>query len=662
MNMDVSIAYDSLDEDAQLERFVNVACDHIDFFGLCFDDIVRPWLSEKHGFDTLSVICQTQEQLVRQAIEVAMGVGRFSVLKAELTTRPGPKLQERIDALGSANLISLGHRVIDPGRGLTDVFNLPRLLQSIKAVCLVSYESKAQGTGFLVARDLVLTAAHVLEGCGVSPSGDADDDFLLKTEFLFLNDLDQSGGVWPVSAQPARAWRVAWSPSCINSATGAQIHDGMAEQLDFALVRMSKSLPEYVPVIDLRTITKIPERAAEGRYVLVGHPGGRNCVYDIAGLSRVERKAARVLHDLNSVAGMSGGPLLNAQHYPVALHEGSISCAQTRKALHNRAMLLEDVRAQIERQELRAYARTVAYPDAVFDPSFRASWIEYARRALQGSGDLEQVWAQLLTVGGVQQDGASVRGETSERDYEYPVFSQPGLESWLSDEPLQSGNDTLNIVALTGGAGTGKTFAAQLVLANRQPGEKVFVPETASAQIPLSDLVRHLAPHIEFNEDWRTHDGTLRNDYLAQILQYYESMALLTACGTLTVVVEFGECSYWSEVEPFWRSLLLEGSKSRHLRFVLVAPPRGLFEDLIGYDVLVEIHLQSPNVSDILAMAGKLGDRFSAIGGGKARTMANELLRASERPGRANERLVTLDAARVLIVLKHQILTLMEQA
>jgi len=663
MNMDARIAYDTLDDRAQLERFVTVACRYVEFFGRCFDESVRPSLSENHAFDTLSVIFPDKEQLVRRAIQLATDAGLFSALKAELTTRPGEGLQERIDALGGTHLLSLGHRVLNADRGLSDVSNLPRLLQSIKAVCLILFDSKPLGTGFLVGRDLVLTAAHVLEGCGVSPEGVAGDEFFLKTEFLFLNDLDQSGGAWPVAAQPARAWRVAWSPSCINSADGATIHEGMAQQLDFALVRMSKSLPEVVPLIDLRTVTKISDQAIKGRYVLVGHPGGRSCKYDFAGLSSVERQASRVLHQINSVAGMSGGPLLNAQHYPVALHEGAISCAQTRITLHNRATLLEDIRTQIESQGQTDYARTVAYPDAVFDPRFRASWIAYSRQALQNDPALEAVWERLMTAGGIQPDGTNLRAGQHERDYEYPVFSQPGLEDWLSDEPLQSGNDALNIVALTGAEGTGKTFSAQLVLANRQPGEKVYVPETSSSQLPLSDLVRHLAPDIQFNEDSRPHDGTVRNDYLAPLLHYYESKALLTARSTLTIVVEFGKrTSYWSEVEPFWRSLLLEGSKSRHLRFVLVAPPKGLLDDLISGEVLVDIQLQSPNRNAVQTMARKLGDRYPAVGGDKAVAMANKLLDEGDRPGRIKDQMWTLDAARILIVLKHQILTLLEPA
>ncbi|MGY2141537.1 trypsin-like serine peptidase [Pseudomonas azotoformans] len=655
MNREVDTSYDALDDQAKLERFVNVACCYIELFGQCFDETVRPSLNENHAFDSLSVIFSDKASLVRHAIQLATDAGKLPNLKSELTTRPGKDLAVRIDALGSADLRSLGHRVLHPERGFTDVVNLPRLCQSVKAVCLIMFGGTPQGTGFLVGRNLVLTAAHVLEGCDVSAEGDAGDEFLQKTEFHFLNSLEEAGSAHSVIAQPARAWRVAWSPSCINSTDGATVHERMAQQLDFALVRMNTSLPEIIPLIDLRTVTDISDRTIKGLHVLVGHAGGRDCKLDFAGLTKVERHASRVLHQINSVAGMSGGPLLNAQYYPVALHEGGISCARTHTPLHNRAMLLADIRTQIQTQEQTAYADAVAYPEAVFDPGFRAAWNDYARQVNHDDPASKAAWERLMTAAGIQADGSSLKGAPPVKDHEYPVFPQPGLQNWLSDEPLQSGNDALNIVALTGAAGSGKTFAAQLVLACRQPDEKVFVPETTSSQLPLADLVRHLAPGIQFNEDSRPHEGIVRNDYVGALLLHYESLARRTARETLTIVIEFGKRrSYWSEVEPFWLALLLEGAKSLNLRFVLVAPPGSLLEDLVGHEALVEVHLKPPSKNAVQTLARKLGDRYPTVGGDRAVVMVDQLLNEPDRPGRVNEQMVTLDAARILIALKRQ--------
>lgn len=123
----------------------------------------------------------------------------------------------------------------------------------------------------------------------------------------------------------------------------------------------------------------------------------------------------------------------------------------------------------------------------------------------------------------------------------------------------------------------------------------------------------------------------------------------------MTIVIEFGKRrSYWSEVEPFWLALLLEGAKSLNLRFVLVAPPGSLLEDLVGHEALVEVHLKPPSKNAVQTLARKLGDRYPTVGGDRAVVMVDQLLNEPDRPGRVNEQMVTLDAARILIALKRQ--------
>lgn len=231
------------------------------------------------------------------------------------------------------------------GDGFEDLLEwTEKLLRRARSMCRIRFQNTkgelTGGTGFLVYRDLVLTAYHVLEDVhrGEVPASQ------VKLTFGFLET-----GEGPVSSQQsglARAskWLVAHSrySDCDKHVSDRQPRP---DELDFALVRLDTSVggddeDAWIPLAGARG----PRRGDDIVSVLQ-HPE-LQALKRSSGCLRPQRSAVRLRYDADTMDGSSGGLVLNQRLDPVAIHQSGDP--EWRPAKYNQGIPLLRVREALE--------------------------------------------------------------------------------------------------------------------------------------------------------------------------------------------------------------------------------------------------------------------------------------------------------------------------
>jgi trypsin-like peptidase len=285
------------------------------------------------------------------------------------------------------------------------------LMRAQRCTCRVVVRQGAtriRGTGFLIGPRLVLTNWHVVRSllepvaeaaaASLAPAeawrAKAHSAAALSVEFDFTARAAQAGGVTRIPA--SSNWLVAASSAqgsehANDENTGVSWPDDVAEFEpfdDFAVLEIAEPAG-----LDRRFYDIIGEEPPmpQGNMVLLHHPGDYSMRLSY-GSFEVEPKfakllggtppktAARVLHDANSIGGSSGGPCLDFDMRPVALHQAGVefsgdaditddSGAPLRKAVINIAIPLRRVRQkagaaiQARMGDLRALKPTLSNGD-----------------------------------------------------------------------------------------------------------------------------------------------------------------------------------------------------------------------------------------------------------------------------------------------------------
>ncbi|AZO73499.1 trypsin-like peptidase domain-containing protein [Mesorhizobium sp. M1D.F.Ca.ET.043.01.1.1] len=235
------------------------------------------------------------------------------------------------------------------------------LMRAQRCTCRVVVrqgEKRIRGTGFLIGPRLVLTNWHVVQSLLESlPSAEAaaaglapaeawrakeNSAAALRVEFDFTARAAQAGGVTQISA--SSDWLVAASRSegsehANDEQTGAQWPQDVTafEPFDdFAVVEIAEPVG-----LDRRFYDIIGEEPPlpRGNMVLLHHPGEYSMRVSYGSFDvkpafakllggTPPKTSARVLHDANSIGGSSGGPCLDFDMRPVALHQAGVEFGQ----------------------------------------------------------------------------------------------------------------------------------------------------------------------------------------------------------------------------------------------------------------------------------------------------------------------------------------------
>ncbi|MBY5735473.1 hypothetical protein HFO26_35435 [Rhizobium leguminosarum] len=231
------------------------------------------------------------------------------------------------------------------------------LMRAQRCTCRVVVRqstSRVTGTGFLIGPRLVLTNWHIVQSLlePLSPQdatvaklapaeawrAKAGSAAALSVEFDFTARAAQAGSVTRIPA--STNWFVAASSAqgsehVQDENTGQSWPNDVADFEpfdDFAILEIAEPAG-----LDRRFYDIIEEEPPlpRGNMVLLHHPGEYSMrlsygSFDVgpefAGLlgGKRPRTTARILHDANSIGGSSGGPCLNLDMHPVALHQAGI--------------------------------------------------------------------------------------------------------------------------------------------------------------------------------------------------------------------------------------------------------------------------------------------------------------------------------------------------
>lgn len=169
------------------------------------------------------------------------------------------------------------------------------------AVCRVEFPcNTGQGTGFLIAPDLVMTNYHVLEAF-ISGAREASE---VCCRFGF-HTTDAAAQPQPgVAYALAEDWLVASSP---------------IDQLDYAVVRLKEAAPVQADVPRRPPLKPVKHEFAAGEALFIlQHPKAAPLKLSSGGLVKAEER--RVFYLANTLRGSSGSPCFDGEWDLVALH------------------------------------------------------------------------------------------------------------------------------------------------------------------------------------------------------------------------------------------------------------------------------------------------------------------------------------------------------
>jgi V8-like Glu-specific endopeptidase len=188
-----------------------------------------------------------------------------------------------------------------------------------RRICRVQYPlhlSIGGGTGFLVARDLVLTNYHVIENHASAQLDSA------KIECLFDYAVG-SGSSTAVKLAAGKEWLVdssRYSPHDPGDIGG--VPD--AEHLDYALLRLERAIGDEIVDgkqrgwIALDSTKPVPDTKA---ILFIGqHPQLSPLKLAVGAVLKPNGNGTRVLYDTNTEKGSSGSPCLDVGLNAVLLH------------------------------------------------------------------------------------------------------------------------------------------------------------------------------------------------------------------------------------------------------------------------------------------------------------------------------------------------------
>jgi V8-like Glu-specific endopeptidase len=340
---------------------------HVLDVGRGFDDVLWRPLVEPEGVQTafrriVDRLASMPKQpdgalpLYTFAVELAALVDREAAVQDWVTSlRLGAPPRVRLAARPSSKAVRSGdlagaralERIVKQSRAFQHIAILRRAMERAEyQVCRVLTQGGA-GTGFLVARDVVLTCEHVVHG--VAPAGiTLEFDYKVRTP---------GQPAAPGPKYMVKSILETSPPSAADSLAPPKSVEATSNELDYAFLHVDGDPGDEVVDGNARGWVEL---AAAGHEILKGsdlvivqHPlgGPMQIVFDEIG--EVNAGKTRVTYTANTEPGSSGSPCFNADWQVVALHHSGDPRLQI-PAQYNEGVPLATIRTRLEDGTRRA--------------------------------------------------------------------------------------------------------------------------------------------------------------------------------------------------------------------------------------------------------------------------------------------------------------------
>lgn len=518
---------------------------------------------------------------------------------------------ELIQVIESQNAGGRMQALVMPG-GLLTRDTLLGTLAVDSATAIVYRNADVIGTAFLVAPDLVLTAAHVVLRVVANRFEQTLSDDLSFSFRVYVGNT----GKEPVVAYPAPsaalvASSLPWGvpPDTLYVPPEA----GSPKQLDFALVRLDREI-RHVGALDIRTP---PSLAASDPLVVLGFPGGTAMRWHVGSVAMVDTE--RVQHLANALPGMSGSCCINVHGKPAAVHEGSL---RTKKfALGgdkgptgtNRAVSLSVIRNAMRVGAADPLLGRSKSPALDFhDEAMVRRWAKAGLRL--APPELQARWRLLV------KDAITVEPEDPGPVAAFhPWFRRDAFEQWV-DANSGSGDARSRLCIVSGNTGTGKSFLASILRARLGWEDPVVISATETTAWSWRDALEKWGVALDA-PGLRPEAGVAMHDEAPRAAHAIAGHAGRHASPRpLFVMIDFdGTASFHPGDQPPWLPFMSELIGFPWVRLAVVGAPESVTMGLAD-------RMQDDGLGDFIR------SRLEHINADDFRNFVRQMLRKGGRP------------------------------
>ncbi len=261
----------------------------------------------------------------------ARGAGWLTdfVKKAKQDKPQSPKLlclSRNFDLVSTEIPDTLDRTLEDIVRKDSDFIDLIPWIQKLERLawrtCRIEYPvNTAQGTGWLVGSDLLLTNWHVIEQALPIHGFWNAKEIVCRFDYAATSKGTSAG----IEVSLADDW-------CIDASPPSPFELGIGDEgptnqtLDYALIRLSKSIgnDQTITTGETRGWVKIskeqPLPPQHSIIFVIQHPAGLPIKLAVGDLTGKSDDTFRIFHSANTEPGASGSIILNAKLEPIALH------------------------------------------------------------------------------------------------------------------------------------------------------------------------------------------------------------------------------------------------------------------------------------------------------------------------------------------------------
>ena len=226
-------------------------------------------------------------------------------------------------------------------------------------ICRIEYPvNQAQGTGWLVAPDMIMTNWHVISRA--LNNGEWDySQLVCRFDYVSTSHGTQEGTI----VRLAENWCPAWSPASPSELGGTE--EPSKDTLDYALLRLAnpvgnEKISRYGN--NQRGWVKVCKEQAlpNSRDIVfvIQHPKGEPVKLTIGEVTGASANDLRILHDANTLSGSSGSAMVNASLELVALHHAGDTLYHKHKLgkpKQNQAIPIGAIVRHIENQNISKF-------------------------------------------------------------------------------------------------------------------------------------------------------------------------------------------------------------------------------------------------------------------------------------------------------------------